>query len=105
MPGSGRNIDIIRKDAGIASKEEFNNIVNKIGNKILLEEKINKSLGNEWFKTKKQYSIGEKTGYQKSSFAIAQALTEYPKDTWDKDDIEKATIKASERIAKFIFQT
>jgi len=105
MPGSGRNIDIIRKDAGIASKEEFNNIVNKIGNKILLEEKVNKSIGNEWFKTKKQNTIEEKTGYQKSNFAIAKALTKYPKDTWDKDDIEKATKKASERIIKFIFQT
>jgi len=105
MPGSGRNNDIIREDAGIASEDDFNNIVNKIGNKILLEEKINKSLGQEWFKTKKQHTIKQKTGYQNSSFAIAQALTNYHKDTWDKDDIEKATKKASERIVNFIFQT
>jgi uncharacterized protein with ParB-like and HNH nuclease domain len=105
MPGSGRNINIIRKDAGIESEEEFISIVNKIGNKILLEEVINKSIGNEWFRTKKQNSIKEKTGYKDSRFAIAQALTEYHKDIWGIDDIKTATEKASERIVKFIFKT
>ena len=57
MPSSGRNITTIQQDANISSKEEFNNMVNKLGNKILLEEDINKSIGREWFKTKKQNSI------------------------------------------------
>ena len=103
MPASGRNIDVIRKDADITDKEEFKSLVNKIGNKILLEEKINKSISNEWFKTKKQTSINDKSGYKDSRYQIAKNLTKYPNDTWKKDDIETATLKAAERISKFIF--
>jgi hypothetical protein len=105
MPSSGRNTRIIQQDAQIATKEEFNGIVNKLGNKILLEEDINKSIGNEWFKTKKQNSINSKSGYKDSRYGIALALTTYPKDTWTKDDIDSATIKAKERILRFIFNT
>jgi len=103
MPASGRNITTIQQDAGIKDKEEFNSTVNKLGNKILLEEDINKSIGNEWFKTKKQNSINSKSGYKDSRYGIALALTSYSTDTWTKDDIETATKKAVERIVKFIF--
>ncbi len=105
MPSSGRNLTTIQRDANIATKEEFNRIVNKLGNKILLEEDINKSIGNEWFKTKKQNSINSKSGYKDSRYGIALALTAYPKDTWTKDDIDTATKKAVDRIVKFIFNT
>ena len=105
MPSSGRNKAIIQQDAQIATKEEFAGIVNKLGNKILLEEDINKSIGNEWFKTKKQNSINSKSGYKDSRYGIALALTTYHKDTWTKNDIDAATIKAKERIVKFIFNT
>jgi hypothetical protein len=103
MPASGRNLTTIQRDANIATKDEFNAIVNKLGNKILLEEDINKSVGNEWFKTKKHNSINSKSGYKDSRYGIALALTAYPKDNWTKDDIDTATIRAVERIAKFIF--
>lgn len=102
MPASGRNIETIRQDAGII-KEEFNDIVNKLGNKILLEEDINKSIGNEWFKTKKQNSINSKSGYKDSRYAVALALISYPNDTWTKEDIDTATEKVAERIVTFIF--
>lgn len=52
MPYNGNNLQEIRKDAEIDSEEEFHSIVNKLGNKILLEEKINRTIGNEWFRTK-----------------------------------------------------
>jgi hypothetical protein len=104
MPASGRNIDTIRQDAGIADKDEFNNLVNKLGNKILLEDDINKSIGNEWFKTKKQTSILNKSGYKDSKYAIAVALTNYPNDKWEKEDIKTAMDKVAERIGTFIFQ-
>ena len=52
MPNSGNDLQTIRKDAGIGSEEEFKEAVNKLGNKILLEEKINRAIGNEWFRTK-----------------------------------------------------
>ena len=104
MPASGRNILTIRQDAGITDEYEFNTLVNKLGNKILLEEDINKSISNEWFKTKKQTSIFNKSGYKDSKYAIAVALTNYPKDKWEKNDINKAMEKAIERIKTFIFQ-
>lgn len=104
MPASGHNIEAIRLDAGIESREEFASLANKLGNKILLEEDINKSISNEWFKSKKQMSINDKAGYKDSKYQIAKALTNYPKDTWTKEDIETYTLKVAERIANFIFE-
>lgn len=103
MPASGQDIESIRIDAGIDSKEEFDVIVQKIGNKILLEENINKSISNEWFKTKKQSSVKNKTGYKDSIYNIALNLVDYPSDTWTVDDITKATEKVAKRITTFIF--
>jgi hypothetical protein len=105
MPASGHNLKTIQQDAEISNNEEFSSIVNSLGNKILLEEAINKSISNEWFKTKKQTSIKNKTGYKDSKYAIASNLTKYPSDNWTKEDINKATQKAAERIIKFIFNT
>ena len=103
MPSSGHNIDAIRIDAKIDSKEEFDSIVNKLGNKILLEEDINKSIGKEWFQMKKQKSIIDKSGYKDSQYAIARSLTDYESDLWTKEDVEIATQKAATRIVNFIF--
>ena len=50
----------------------FNDYINKIGNKILLEYNINRSIGNEWFRTKISTKIGEKSGYINSTFPLAQ---------------------------------
>lgn len=61
MPASGRNLNSIQSDANIESRDQFNALVNLLGNKVLLEEDINKSISNNWFKTKKQNSIYEKT--------------------------------------------
>lgn len=109
MPQSGANLDAIRKDAQIDSKEEFNDMVNKLGNKILLEEKINRSIGNEWFRTKVSTKLSDKTGYIDSKYPIATTLVKkYENDTkpfWSKQDIENATDIAGDRIVKFIFNT
>lgn len=107
MPQSGANLDAIRKDAQIESKDEFDDVVNKLGNKILLEEKINRSIGNEWFRTKVSTKLSDKTGYIDSEYPVATALVKkYENDTkpyWCKQDIENATDVASDRIVKFIF--
>lgn len=107
MPYSGYNLQEIRKDAEINSEDEFYGIVNKLGNKILLEEKINRAIGNEWFRTKVSTELENKTGYINSEYPIAQALVDKYRDTnkpyWKKDDIIDATNKASNRIIKFIF--
>ena len=103
MPASGHNIETIREDANITTREEFSMIVNKLGNKILLEEDINKSIGKEWFKTKKQKSVKDKLGYKDSRYHIAKALAVCPKDAWTKDDIEIVTQKIASRIFRFIW--
>ena len=107
MPASGSNVDIIRKDAQIKDEDEFKDTVNKLGNKIILEEKINRAIGNEWFRTKVSTKLSDKTGYIDSNYPIASALVkEYEKDIkpyWCKSDIENATKKASDRIVNFIF--
>ena len=107
MPYSGNNLQEIRKDAEIDSEEEFYGVVNKLGNKILLEEKINRAIGSEWFRTKVSTKLENKTGYIDSKYPIARALvSKYQsanKPYWKKDDIMSATDKASDRIVRFIF--
>lgn len=103
MPASGHNLEAIRVDAGIATTEEFDDYANSLGNKILLEENINKSIGKEWFQTKKKTSIKNKTGYKDSKYGIALKLADYPSDKWEKKDIEMASKKAANRIVKFLF--
>lgn len=107
MPYSGNNLQEIRKDAEIDSEEEFYGVVNKLGNKILLEEKINRAIGNEWFRTKVSTKLENKTGYIDSKYPIARALvSKYQsanKPYWKKDDIMSATDTASDRIVSFIF--
>lgn len=107
MPQSGRNLDLIRQDAGLDSKEEFEDFVNKLGNKIILERKINESVGNDWFRSKINTTVRQKQGYKDSIYPIATSLVEkYKNDEkpyWRKEDIENATSKAADRILKFIF--
>lgn len=102
MPVSGHNISAIRDDAGM-TKEEFEETVNLLGNKILLEEDINKHVGMDWFKTKKGKYVQDKKGYVGSRFGIASALSSYTSDKWGKEDIAAANQKAAERICRFIF--
>ena len=107
MPYSGNNLQTIRKDADIDSEDEFYGIVNKLGNKILLEEKINRSIGNEWFRTKVSTKLENKTGYIDSNYPIAKSLVskyQYSdKPYWKQQDIIDTTNKSSERLLSFIF--
>ena len=108
MPRSGKNIDQIREDAGIFDKEEFLEIVNKLGNKILLEEDINRSIGNAWFRSKIQNSVKERKGYKDSIFALAkQIIKEFENQAnplWTIQDIEKRTNIEAKKITDFIFE-
>lgn len=107
MPQSGKNKRLIQADAGITDDEMFSNYINKIGNKILLEYNINRTIGNEWFRTKVSTDIYSKTGYINSSYPIAKHLVEQyrneSKPYWTYEDIEIATKAASKRILDFIF--
>lgn len=103
MPRSGRNISTIQRDAQIDTREEFEAVVNKLGNKLLLEADINRSISNEWFKTKKQTSIKDKTGYRDSHYQVSREMSVLSQDNWTRNDIENFTRKISQRITKFIF--
>lgn len=102
MPESGKNIIAIRSDAGI-DEDTFKRYANKLGNKILLEQAINGSISNDWFRVKKQNSVKEKRGYKDSVFPIAKSLVFYSNNRWTKDDIDIATEKAAQRIVNFLF--
>ena len=109
MPNSGNNLKVIRDDAQITDQNEFIKYVNKLGNKILLEYKINRSIGNEWFRTKISTNIEKKTGYKDSSYPLAHSLVKKycdnnEKKYWTKDDIDIATNEATSRIIEYIFQ-
>ena len=69
----GKNIIAIRSDAGM-DEATFNQYANKLGNKILLEQPINGSISNDWFRVKKQNLVKDKRGYKHSIFPIAQSL-------------------------------
>ena len=107
MPQSGKNINTIQQDAKIENADMWREYVNKIGNKILLEYDINRSIGNEWFRTKVSTKIKDKSGYIDSKYPLARFLVEkyenQNKPFWTKDDIDNMTKEAVNRIAKFIF--
>lgn len=107
MPNSGRSLEVIRKDANIKDSKEFSEYVDRIGNKILLEYNINRSLGRDWFEQKISTSIKDKKGYKESDYPLANKLVKQYKSikhpTWTKDDIDTATDEAVERILDFIF--
>ena len=69
--------------------------------------KINRAIGNEWFRTKVSTKLSDKTGYVDSNYPIASDLVKkYMNDNkpyWCKKDIEDATVAAGDRIADFIF--
>ncbi len=108
MPRSGKNIDQIREDAGINDKEEFLDVVNKIGNKILLEEDVNRSIGNSWFRSKIQNSVREKKGYKDSSFIstkkIISDFENQDNPLWTVEDIKERTNVEAKKITEFIFE-
>lgn len=107
MPRSGQNITQIQKDAGLTDNVEFATLVNQLGNKIVLEDSINRSIGNAWFRTKIESSINSKTGYRDSQFLFPSLLvSKYKSMTdplWTKDDITNRTLEVSKRISEFIF--
>lgn len=107
MPRSGKNIAQIQSDANINDENEFLCVVNKLGNKILLEENINRSIGNAWFRTKVENSIKDKRGYKDSVFNVALSIVDKYKNIhkiyWNIEDINNRTENISEEIVKFIF--
>ena len=66
----------------------------QIGNKMLIEKKINIEAGNGYFGKKKEK-------YKDSKFLEAKELASYSKDDWLKEDIEKRNEAIYERLKEF----
>lgn len=66
----------------------------KLGNKVAIERKLNIQAGNGYFGLKKGR-------YSKSSIADVVDLSEYEKDSWTKDDIESREKHLANRLSSF----
>lgn len=64
------------------NKKDATEYLDKFGNKIVLEKKLNIQAGNGYFGVKKEK-------YSHSAIAIVKDLSNYPKEDWLKLDIEK----------------
>ena len=101
MSKSTRNRAAVMHDVGIDDPEEFSRYVDKLGNKILLEPSINKSISDSLFSSKIDF------GYKKSKYPRAKELATTYENVdnrfWGKKEIEEATEIAVERILNFIY--
>lgn len=74
----------------------------------MLEEDINRSIGNAWFRSKIQNSVKERKGYKDSIFALAkQIIKEFENQAnplWTIQDIEKRNKAEAKKITDFIFE-
>ena len=76
------------------SKEDADAYLDRFGNKIVIEKKLNIQAGNGYFGVKKQR-------YKYSGIAEVLELSNYYKDDWTKDDIEEREGKFKETIIDF----
>ena len=76
------------------NKEDADAYLEKFGNKIVLEKKLNIQAGNGYFGQKKQK-------YSQSKIAEVLKLSNYPKDDWTKDDIEARELQFKEVVVGF----
>lgn len=71
--------------------------LNKLGNKIVFEKKLNIQAGNGYFGKKKLH-------YKESGIATVIELSNYPKNDWLKEDIEKREENIKDTLLKFFQQ-
>lgn len=76
------------------NEQDAKEFLEHIGNKMLLEKKVNIQAGNGYFGKKKEE-------YKKSKFLEAKDLAKYPEDDWLKEDIEERDKKIYRRLLKF----
>lgn len=76
------------------NKKDATEYLDKFGNKIVLEKKLNIQAGNGYFGVKKEK-------YSRSDIAIVKDLSNYPKEDWLKLDIEEREKKFIANILNF----
>lgn len=102
-----RNFDIIKSEIEHIFPQKWNNTyynewnekdakdyLDQIGNKMLLEKKLNIKAGNNYF-------VHKKEEYKKSNFKEAQNLSNTTKNDWNKEDIEIRNKQIYERYDEF----
>ncbi|MFK8268644.1 DUF262 domain-containing protein [Capnocytophaga cynodegmi] len=75
-------------------KKEADLYLEKFGNKVIFEQKLNIQAGNGYFGNKK-------SRYKNSKIANVQDLSNYPKNDWIKEDIEKRENEFKDRLIAF----
>lgn len=76
------------------NKEDANHYLDRLGNKIVLEKKLNIQAGNGYFGKKKER-------YSNSKIASVLQLSEYFKNDWIKEDIEKREEEIKDALLAF----
>lgn len=76
-------------------EEEAQAYLDRFGNKIVFEKKLNIQAGNGYFGKKKEK-------YVKSDIAVIKKLALYPKSDWVKSDIEQRDKELKKRIIDFL---
>lgn len=76
-------------------EKEAQSSLDRFGNKIVFEKKLNILAGNGYFGKKK-------TRYSSSEIAVVLELSIYPKNDWVKEDIDIREIEFKERILNFL---
>ncbi|WP_445430469.1 DUF262 domain-containing protein [Chryseobacterium indoltheticum] len=76
------------------SKKDADLYLDRFGNKIIFEKKLNIQAGNGYFGIKKQK-------YSQSKIATVIKLSKYHKNDWIKDDIENREIKFKDSIISY----
>ena len=80
------------------NKEDAEEYLERLGNKVVIDKKTNISAGNNYFGTKKQ-RYDEK--FKEHQIADLRDLIDYKKDDWLKEDIEKREEQFIKRLMKF----
>jgi len=76
-------------------EEDAQKYLDRFGNKVVFEKRLNIQAGNGYFGRKKEK-------YKDSEIAIVKKLANYHKDDWVKDDIERRENEFKDRITTFI---
>lgn len=76
------------------NKEDAEDYIERLGNKVAIEKKVNIQAGNGYFGRKKNK-------YQASKIAEVIDLSNYPNNDWTKEDIEKREEKNNDALLKF----
>lgn len=75
-------------------REDADEYLDRLGNKVAFEKKLNIQAGNGYFGIKK-------SKYSDSKIKEVEALSNYPKNDWLKDDIKQREKEVKNRIVKF----